>query len=434
MSDKQDWSAMLDALADIVAETGGEGWLVGGCLRDALLGEPIRDVDVAITVDPLSVAEPLAQRLGLAVARLGHGTIRLSMRDTPATYLDLTPLQGGSIAADLARRDFTVNAMALPLVHRAEWLAIVRGKGDSMPSLIDPYGGREHVRARLLIAVGPDTFRRDPGRIVRAARMRARFGLIPDAEMLQLARASAPMLSSLPFARLRDEFDLLLALPSATDGIALLDEVGALATQFPGLTSIHALATLRQLDRLMGIVGGGKTFPSLQAWSASGARRSAIRLMALYHADDDHEQRPTLSTLWTRELATLRIEDETKRFHFARMLFDGLGKGEAAAADGLLVAVACALAYGLHDAEVLAERADALVRIYLTDREALIPPPLLRGKDLLEAFAISPGPEIGRILRKVRLAQLVGEIGDREEALALASRLAETHSAEPPSE
>src|SRR6185437_12512051 len=97
MDEAMNWWALLHTLADVLDETGGAGWLVGGCLRDALLGFPVRDVDIAITGEPLPVAERLAQRLRLAVARLGHGTIRLVPRDYPETHLDLGQLQGGDI-------------------------------------------------------------------------------------------------------------------------------------------------------------------------------------------------------------------------------------------------------------------------------------------------------------------------------------------------
>src|SRR5690348_17837010 len=106
MGESMDWSALLDALADVLAEAGGEGWLVGGCLRDALLGIPVRDVDVALTGELLPLAERLAHRSRLALARLGRGTIRLVRHDKPDVYLDLTQLRGGDILADLARRDF----------------------------------------------------------------------------------------------------------------------------------------------------------------------------------------------------------------------------------------------------------------------------------------------------------------------------------------
>lgn len=428
-TDEFQWSAMLDALANALAETGDEGWLVGGCLRDALLGKPVRDVDVAITGEPLAVAERMAQRAPLAVARLGRGTIRLSTRRLPGAHLDLTPLQGGGILSDLARRDFTVNAMALPLAARAQWLAVLSGQRARLPDLIDPFHGHQHLSTRRLVAVGPDTFRDDPGRIVRAARLRARFGLRLDAETLRLAHEAVPLLSSLSADRLREEIALLLALPAATDGLESLNAMDALTTLFPGLRDdavSHALETLRQLDRLRGDSGAAATYPALGAWTANDTQKIALRRAMLAHASDAHDGAPADSngTLWQRALATLEIESAGERLHAARLLFLRAGKDEAAAVNALLVAVACVFAGDDHPrGRALAARAEALIDAYLRDRQSLMPAPLLGGKDLMESFGLPTGPAIGKLLHAVRLAQLGGEITNHKEALAYARRL-----------
>lgn len=419
------WQTTLDGLANALAEMCGAGWLVGGCLRDALLGEPVGDVDVALTCEPIALAEWLASRLPLAIGRLGHGTVRLTSRAMPEAYLDLTQLYGDGIIGDLAQRDFTANAMALPLTSRAQWLASVSGQSDTLTDLLDPFGGRADLLARRLVVVGPESFRDDPGRIIRAARLVARFGLRPNAETLRLAREAAPLLATLFPDRLRGEMALLLALPGATDGVAFLAEVGALAALYPGLegeAATHALATLRQLDRLVGVGDATPVHPALRAWSASDVRRIALRLAILRHGDVNHEGAPAGS--WRRALAVLEIEDDAERLHAARLFLERAGKDEASAIDALLVAAARALAHGTSHAETLAARADALVAIYLGDRESLIPQPLLQGKDLMAEIGTPPGPEIGRLLHAVRLAQLAGEISDREEALTLARHLA----------
>jgi tRNA nucleotidyltransferase/poly(A) polymerase len=431
MHEAVNWSAMLDGLADMLAETGGEGWLVGGCLRDALLGVPVRDVDIAITGEPLPVAERLAQRLRLAVARLGHGTIRLVARHNPENYLDVTRLQGGDILADLVHRDFTVNAMALPLDARAEWLALVREDGEGMPSLIDPFDGRRDLHMRRLVAVGSETFRDDPGRIVRAARLRARFGLLPDVETTQWAQAAIPLLQALSPDRQREEMALLLALSQATDGVVLLADWGALPVLYPGLSgdsATHALETLRELDRLMGIRVDGVNFPAFEMWSQSDTRRVSLRLTGLVHARVENDGESSAPTLVRQTKAVLETDGDVERLHAARMLFWKGGKKADLTADALVVAAASALTGDDQRRGIeVAMRANALVETYIHRREHLIPPALLSGKDLMLALGIPSGPMLGRLLRAVRVAQLADEVSNRVEALELARHLQQAH-------
>lgn len=431
MDEAVNWSAMLDTLADVLDKTGGEGWLVGGCLRDALLGVPIRDVDIAMIGEPLPVAERLAQRLHLAVAQLGHGTIRLVPRHNPENYLDLTRLQGGSILADLAHRDFTVNAMALPLDARAEWLALVHGDDDAMPRLIDPFDGGSHLMMRRLVAVGSETFRDDPGRIVRAARLRARFGLLPDVETTRWAQKALPLLHTLSPDRLREEMALLLALPQATDGVALLAELGGLPVLYPGLSgdiTAHALATLRELDRLMGIRGDGVTFPALEVWSRSDTRRVSLRVKALVHARAEYDGESSAPTLVRQTKAVLETDGDAERLHAARVLFWKSGKDAEAVTDALLVAAACAMTSDDQRRGIeMSVQANALVDMYIHQHEHLIPPALLNGKDLMSALGIPSGPVLGRLLRAVWVAQLADAVSNRAEALELARHLQQAH-------
>jgi tRNA nucleotidyltransferase/poly(A) polymerase len=434
MDQTMNWSALLDALADVLAESDGVGWLVGGCLRDALVGMSVHDVDVAMTGEPLPLAERLAQRSRLAVARLGHGTIRLVPRHNPENHLDLTQLQGADILADLARRDFTANAMALPLMAREEWLALIGGHDDSMPALIDPFDGRRHLAMRRLTAVSSKTFRDDPGRIIRAARLRARLGLHPDDGTTRLAREAAPQLQTLPPDRQREEMALLLALPQATDGVALLDTVGALSVLYPGLSgdvAAHALATLRELDRLMGTLGDRTSFSALSVWGKSDAHRVSLRISAMDHARAEQSEASSTPTLWRRARTVLETDDDIERLHAARVLFWEGGKSADMTVDAMLVASACRLTCDDRQRGMeLAARANGLVDMYIHQREQLVPPPLLSGKELMLAMGIPSGPALGRLLRAVLLAQLADEVTTRDEALALARRLKEAHPAD----
>jgi hypothetical protein len=185
-----------------------EAWVVGGAIRDELLGRPVLDLDVAC-LEPERAAHTYAGRNGGAVFRLSaqHGGWRVALAD--GRTLDFTPLRGGSIESDLATRDFTIDAIAEPL----------RG-GEP----IDPHGGRVDLRAGLIRAVSPDVFDEDPLRLLRAVRLEDELGFRVEPETERLMRARASLAGRPAGERLLDELSRLSAA-----GYERLAELGLLA-------------------------------------------------------------------------------------------------------------------------------------------------------------------------------------------------------------
>jgi poly(A) polymerase len=218
----------LEGLRAPLAALGDAAWIVGGGLRDALLGRPVADVDIAIDGDPAAAAARLARahrasRFPLSAA---FGAWRLSGGTLPV-QVDITPVQGGSIAADLAVRDLTVNAMALPLT--------------GVPELVDPHGGQADLAARRLRAVGPGTFAADPVRILRTARLAEQLGFAIDPQTAGWADAAAPALWSKAPERLRDELYRMMGLPRAWRAFETLDGLGGLGALVPELEAARGL-------------------------------------------------------------------------------------------------------------------------------------------------------------------------------------------------
>src|SRR5437588_12360976 len=143
------WSSMLEPAREVLA--GEEAWVVGGAVRDRLLGRELVDLDIA-TAEPEAAARAYARRSGGAPFPLSerHGAWRVALEE--GRTVDFTPLPDG-IEADLATRDFTINAIAEPLAG-----------GE----LVDPHGGREDLEQRTLRAVGESIFADDPLRLLRA--------------------------------------------------------------------------------------------------------------------------------------------------------------------------------------------------------------------------------------------------------------------------
>lgn len=186
---------------------GEEAWVVGGAVRDRLLGRPVLDLDVACG-DPREAAHRFAKRFGGAAFPLSerHGAWRVAAQGSDET-VDFTPMPAG-IDADLATRDFTFNAMALSL------------DGGEVR---DPHGGRADLEAGVVRAVADTAFRDDPIRLLRAVRLEDELGFRMDAPTEGLVRESAALVAQPAGERILGELFRLSA-----KGYRRLDELGLL--------------------------------------------------------------------------------------------------------------------------------------------------------------------------------------------------------------
>jgi tRNA nucleotidyltransferase/poly(A) polymerase len=195
----------MDELVRAVLD-GEEGWFVGGAVRDELLGRTVVDVDV-VCRDPAAAARAYARRSGGAPFALSekHASWRVVL---PGRTVDFTPVHG-TIESDLVRRDFTMNAIAVPV-----------GGGEP----IDPSGGREDIELRLVRAVSESVFDDDPLRLLRAVRLEEELGFRIAPLTEELLRAQAGRVDEAAGERVLAELERLSAA-----GYRRLDELGLLS-------------------------------------------------------------------------------------------------------------------------------------------------------------------------------------------------------------
>jgi tRNA nucleotidyltransferase (CCA-adding enzyme) len=219
-------------IARTLEGAGFEAWCVGGTLRDTLLGHPQSDYDIATTAMPEQVQALFPKTIGVGIK---YGTVGVLdrkrelhevttfRRDVATDGRHAVVAYGVALEDDLARRDFTINAIAYhPLRH--EWR--------------DPFGGARDLEHRLVRAVGDPAqrFREDYLRILRALRFAARFDFSIDPRTWEAARAAAPGLARLSAERVRDEwFKSLRTARSLTQLVSLWKEVGAASEWIPEL-------------------------------------------------------------------------------------------------------------------------------------------------------------------------------------------------------
>jgi putative nucleotidyltransferase with HDIG domain len=438
-----------------------DAWVVGGALRDELLGRPVRDIDIAVAGDPEPAARAAAAALRGPVFRLSEafGAWRVIDRRGGRVF-DFSPLQGDSIEADLRRRDFTVNAMARP-----------RAGGE----LIDPLGGRADLESRTLRVLGAAAYARDPLRPLRLARFAAELGFAPDPETERLTRAAAARVTEAAGERVFGELRRLVIAEGAIAGIELADRLGLLAAVLPELAALHGieqshyhhldvydhtlevLAQLLRLDREAG--------PRLRAvldgtLADELTRGQALRLGALLHdigkpvtRDVRPDGRVTfighdrVGERMVRDVCRrLRTSERLARFlegvtrhHLVlgflvherpldrRAIYRYLERTSPVEVEVTVLSCADRLATGGHrsgDAiEAHLELAAELLEPALDWRERGPPRVPVRGDELAGELGLEPGPELGRLLAELAEAAYAGEADTREAALAVARRL-----------
>ncbi|MFT8243755.1 CCA tRNA nucleotidyltransferase [Roseomonas sp. BN140053] len=368
---------------------------VGGCVRDALAGRPIADVDVGVPLPPEESSARL-RRAGLRVfdTGLSHGTVTAVLDHDPVevTSLRRDVATDGRHAVvewttdwreDAARRDFTVNAMSV----------------DAAGNLWDWFGGRDDLRAGIVRFVGdPATrLREDALRALRFFRFHARYGTgAADPAAVAAIRGAVPDLGRLSVERVWSEIKRLLAAPDPVAAVALMAESGVLGAVLPEATELDGLRALVRLG------APAESLLRLAALLPLGAESAALA------------HRLRLSNEEAGRLATLVAGEAVPR--------PGASAGDVAAwrhrAGFAAPGTDAALALWL------AEARDGADRAALRAEVAAQPPPRfpLAGRDAL-ALGVRPGPRVGAVLRAVEEWWLAG--GCVAGAEACRARLAE---------
>jgi poly(A) polymerase len=450
-----------------------EAWIVGGAVRDALAERPVVDLDVAVAADPADAARRVAAASGGPAFELSaeFRTWRALAGDR-SWHADITALRGATIAEDLGHRDFTINAIAVPLA-------------DPLGEPVDPFGGRSDLRAGTLSPVSDRSFGDDPLRILRAARLGAQLGFELDRSLLRLAREAAPRAAEPAGERQLAELRLLIAGPDPLRGLELLDEMHATGAVLPELDGLRGVGqnrnhhldvhghTLEVLANLLEVQQNlaeyaGDAAPAVadlltEPLADEFTRGDALRFGAVLHdvgkpvtrqerggglvsfIGHDREGavivREACSRLKTSRALSRHLQALTlHHLHLGfmtherpfprRRLYDYLKLTAPVAADVTLLTVADRLSARGTGPTATPEMIEAHLELA---REVLAPAiawhregppkPPIAGDQLAEAVGIRPGPELGRLLGEIEAATFTGEIATADDAIEYAERL-----------
>ena len=480
--------ALIDQCGEIARAAGVDAYVVGGTVRDVLLGRAARDLDLAVDGDAMAVARRIADVLGGHFVALDDVNVvaRVVFDAGAVRYIDVARLQG-SLKDDLRRRDFTIDAVAVPIA------------GDAV---MDVCGGLGDLAARIVRMNGVGVFDADPLRLLRGVRIAAELGFDIEAATEVAIRERATRVSEAAAERRRDELARIFALHDAYGGLVLLDGVGLLEALLPELAAgrgmsqpddfhaydvfEHGLRAVEAMDVMLARARplGDKAWMWDELWRAFGwceselreylaeemsegrSRGSVLKLAALLHDVAKPQTREVRdervrffghadvgADIAARVMRRYRFSAREVRFvsvlvaeHLRPVQLAQVGEvptrralyrfhrdlGDAARAVLLLALADAAAARGPRmTSEGWARHVGYMNSLLVrsNQEEGIVDPPrLLTGRDIIERFGLSPGPVIGRLLESLREAQAAGEVIDLDGALAFVEQMARDES------
>lgn len=372
------------------------GWclyLVGGAVRDLLLDKSNLDIDMVVEGDALALGQLLAENTGSKItthARFGTAKLRwgkwnvdiaTARAETYARPGALPTVKSGSLANDLFRRDFTVNAMAAELIP------------GRLGQLIDPYGGRQDLSQKQIRILHENSFTDDATRIWRAIRYEQRLDFNLEADTLRLLKRDVPQLDTISGDRIRHELELVLKEAVPEKVLRRADGLGVLAKLYP---------------RLKG-----------NAWVAE-------KFQAARQCDELESPSVALYlTLFTYSLTSSKTENLISYLRLPKPMAQALRDSSSLKTKLKLLAkpnLRPSLIYELlHDYSATAIAANSLatdspvvrrhIHLFLTKLRYV--KPIITGEDL-KKLGVPAGPRIKEILQKLREARLNGEVTSRE--------------------
>jgi poly(A) polymerase len=479
MSDiNKDLLGFLTKVSFILTQQNCPAYVVGGFVRDWLLGRRTADIDIAVCGDALSIAQKVAEAVDGRYVLLdkANGVARVVVADEQVWHLDFSSFSD-SIQNDLARRDFTVDAMAVEL----------QGFISGSAQLIDLFFGESDLKKRLVRAVNERIFVEDGARLLRGVRLAAELGFKIEPGTESLIRRDCREVKLVPGERLREELVRILALPSSGEMVRYLDELGLLTEIVPELKemkgaeqpkehywdvfdhSVEAMATAEFLLREGLWKYGKEDLLEVTPWSeeisqhfdeevSSGSnRRLLLKLGALMHDIAKPATKTVDETGRTRFLGhakqgaamavgvlerlrfssrEIRLVESLVYHHLrpAQMSNEGLPTSRAvyryfrdtedAGIDVLFLALADYLAthgprLDIEEWQQHNQLIGYILAEHVKQEAEVLPIRLIDGHDLMDIFGLRPGRLIGELLTEVREAQVAGDLSTREEAMAL---------------
>jgi tRNA nucleotidyltransferase/poly(A) polymerase len=429
-------------------------YLVGGSVRDLLIGRQPLDLDLAVAGNPRAFAQRLATHTGGRLVPLGKPGLMLYRIVRGSQVMDVSAVAGQSISDDLQRRDFTINAIALDVAS-----------GD----IIDVCGGRADLAAGRVRLVSRSAFEQDPVRLIRAFRMAAVLGFEVTPETTAAVRDQAMLITKPAGERIRDELLKILETGRAADAITQMADCGLLSAMLPELAGLCSERpdqktrcscfghTLKAFSEIENLLADPRTVIPYDidpvVWSLDSIPAAILKLAILLHelvrpsVDRNNLGRfqsppvdcDAVKTICARIKLSNRlthyVDFIARKHRWPLLLFEAHRRKRLSnravnrffmmsgdKTPDLFIHAAADAAGGTceigHQEQTFAGFARGLLRRYFTE---FLPrknsPPLLTGRDLIELLGLQPAPIFKSLLTRIEADRLAGRLQTRDAAI-----------------
>ncbi len=462
-------------LAKLLSLTPQPIYLVGGAIRDLLIGkQDLKDIDLLMPEGSEAVARTFADLIQGSFFFLDEDrkiTRVMKYENDGSFQFDFTNFEGPDLQADLGRRDFTINAMALDL---REFM-----RDQSLAGLIDLFHGKKDAENRVIRVTSPEVLDEDPLRLLRAVRFAAALGCTIEASTAEHIRQRASLISRPAPERVRDELFIILAERNAEQHLTLLDSLGLLAPLLPELETLrgfapgryhvhdvltHSIKTAGYIDAVLDDL---QSLPPEHAAAILAhldellehqvTRKAALRFACLIHDNakpetftnaDGHVRfhghdnlgadkaagicRRLKLSKDTEKAVTRVIKQHMRLFNLSAPGGPGRNAmyrycrdlGESVPESLLLAQADARATFEIMPREKFTDTSKtmaAVLEFYFSKFLKVEEKPLIRGEDLI-GIGLTPGPRFREILEEIKEKQAEGVIATRQEALVYLER------------
>ncbi len=419
-------------------------YIVGGSIRDLLLGKNPKDIDIAVKGEALQMAGEFAAGTGARLVILSQEfqsarVVQAKQRE----HLDFSNLRAKSLEEDLKARDFTIDAIALPLLAK-----------DLHAQLIDPCGGQTDLNNGVIRMIAEENLRNDPLRLLRAFRLKAALGFSIEQATAQAIKRHASLITGIAGERIFAELKGILTYSHSSHTVEAMAEAGMLSWIFSSsegahpsniITWKHAQAAYYEVEKILNNLQkyfGDEDFLRVETYFKKATeQRLLLKLAVLLHDTEKPEAWDLIQKIAEKLKASRKemafLEQIISNYPSVQQLFESQGCTARTTLVRLvrqlsdcetlyaLVVLKLAVTSGKDDMDnPLPMAAQHIIHLY---HQEVLPrvnnPRVITGDDLMMEFAIRPSPLIGEILNNVDQAVLEGRISSRQEALSLVRKI-----------